>query len=58
MALHPKPRKAMHRKALYLAPNHREALVHLALLLRKQGDHSGAEALAGRLGRTQKRSGT
>ncbi|MDX8451143.1 CheR family methyltransferase [Mesorhizobium sp. VK9D] len=47
-----------YRKALYLAPNHREALVHLALLLRKQGDHSGAEALAGRLDRAQKRSGT
>jgi chemotaxis protein methyltransferase WspC len=47
-----------YRKALYLAPNHREALVHLALLLRKQGDHNGAEALAGRLGRVQKRSGS
>ncbi|MBZ9918012.1 MULTISPECIES: protein-glutamate O-methyltransferase CheR [unclassified Mesorhizobium] len=47
-----------YRKALYLAPNHREALVHLALLLRKQGDHSGAEALADRLVRVQKRSGT
>ncbi|ESZ28749.1 MULTISPECIES: protein-glutamate O-methyltransferase CheR [unclassified Mesorhizobium] len=46
-----------YRKALYLAPNHREALVHLALLLSKQGDHNGAEALAGRLGRVQKRSG-
>ncbi|MGX5849104.1 CheR family methyltransferase [Mesorhizobium sp. PL10] len=47
-----------YRRALYLAPNHREALVHLALLLRKQGDHSGAEALAGRLDRAQKRSGS
>ncbi|MGX5830184.1 CheR family methyltransferase [Mesorhizobium sp. 43Arga] len=47
-----------YRRALYLAPNHREALVHLALLLRKHGDHSGAEALAGRLDRAQKRSGT
>ncbi|ESW69018.1 methyltransferase [Mesorhizobium sp. C277A] len=47
-----------YRKALYLAPNHREALVHLALLLSKQGDHNGAEALAGRLGRVQKRSGS
>lgn len=47
-----------YRKALYLAPNHREALIHLALLLRKQGDLYGAEALAGRLGRVQKRSGT
>ncbi|RUY92933.1 methyltransferase, partial [Mesorhizobium sp. M7A.F.Ca.CA.001.12.2.1] len=47
-----------YRKALYLAPNHREALIHLALLLRKQGDHNGAEALAGRLGRVQKRSGS
>lgn len=47
-----------YRKALYLAPNHREALIHLALLLRKQGDHNGAEALAGRLSRVQKRSGS
>ncbi|ESZ36339.1 protein-glutamate O-methyltransferase CheR [Mesorhizobium sp. L2C066B000] len=47
-----------YRKALYLAPNHREALVHLALLLSKQGDHNGAEALASRLGRVQKRSGS
>ncbi|TPI72557.1 protein-glutamate O-methyltransferase CheR [Mesorhizobium sp. B2-8-9] len=47
-----------YRRALYLAPNHREALVHLALLLRKQGDRSGAEALVGRLDRAQKRSGT
>ncbi|ESY90192.1 CheR family methyltransferase [Mesorhizobium sp. LNHC209A00] len=47
-----------YRKALYLAPNHREALAHLALLLRKQGDHHGAEALTGRLGRIQTRSGT
>ncbi|MER9445890.1 methyltransferase [Mesorhizobium sp. M0340] len=47
-----------YRKALYLEPRHQEALAHLALLLRKQGDIAGAEALTGRLGRIEKRSGT
>lgn len=47
-----------YRKALYLAPSHQEALTHLALLLRKQGDLNGAEALTGRLGRIRKGSGT
>ncbi|MER9557919.1 CheR family methyltransferase [Mesorhizobium sp. M0323] len=47
-----------YRKALYLEPRHQEALAHLALLLRKQGDIAGAEALTGRLGRIGKRSGT
>lgn len=30
------------RRALYLEPKHHEALVHLALLLEKKGDHKGA----------------
>jgi chemotaxis protein methyltransferase WspC len=47
-----------YRKALYLAPHHREALAHLLLLLRKQGDTAGARALTSRLGRIEKRSGT
>jgi chemotaxis protein methyltransferase WspC len=36
---------ALHKKALYLEPDHLEALVHLALLLDKQGDVNGAERL-------------
>lgn len=40
-----------YRKALYLAPEHREALAHLRLLLQRQGDHAGASALARRLAR-------
>ena len=40
-----------YRKALYLAPEHREALAHLRLLLQRQGDHGGASALARRLAR-------
>jgi chemotaxis protein methyltransferase WspC len=35
----------LHKKALYLEPAHPEALVHLALLLDKQGDVSGADRL-------------
>lgn len=46
-----------YRKALYLAPDHRETLAHLALLLQRQGDVAGAKALRGRLGRIAKRSG-
>ena len=38
----PRP-PSCYRKALYLDPNHHEALVHLALLLEKQGD-SGRRA--------------
>jgi chemotaxis protein methyltransferase WspC len=36
---------AYHKKALYLEPEHEEALTHLALLLDKQGDSAGAERL-------------
>jgi chemotaxis protein methyltransferase WspC len=36
---------AYHKKALYLEPQHEEALTHLALLLDKQGDRAGAERL-------------
>ncbi|MCB4771641.1 methyltransferase, partial [Ancylobacter sp. Lp-2] len=45
-----------YRKVLYLAPDHHEALAHLALLLRRQGDLSGAKALGDRLRRLEKRS--
>lgn len=40
-----------YRKALYLKPDHREALAHLRLLLQRQGDEAGARALTRRLGR-------
>jgi chemotaxis protein methyltransferase WspC len=42
-----------YRKALYLEPASSEALHHLALLLKKQGDHTGAKLLEGRLHRHQ-----
>ncbi|MBS7533143.1 protein-glutamate O-methyltransferase CheR [Ancylobacter sonchi] len=45
-----------YRKVLYLAPDHGEALAHLALLLRRQGDVAGAKALGDRLRRLEKRS--
>lgn len=40
-----------YRKALYLDPGHAEALGHLALLLRRQGDRAGAELLDARVRR-------
>ena len=36
---------AYYRKAIYLEPQHREALTHLAAHLEAQGDHSGAQRL-------------
>lgn len=45
-----------YRKALYLAPEHRETLAHLSLLLAKQGDAAGAKVLSERLGRLASRS--
>jgi chemotaxis protein methyltransferase WspC len=47
-----------HRKTLYLDPGHHEALMHLGLLLDKQGDKSGALRMrerARRLGARQDR---
>lgn len=44
-----------YRKALYLEPNHPEALSHLALLLKKQGDVSGAKVLNDRMRRLDAR---
>nr|WP_246519870.1 CheR family methyltransferase [Ancylobacter lacus] len=46
-----------YRKALYLAADHREALAHLALLLRRQGAADAAAALDDRLQRIEKRAG-
>lgn len=45
-----------YRKTLYLDRDHREALTHLALLLRKQGDISGAEVLQARVNRAEQKS--
>jgi len=42
---------AAYRKVLYLDPDHGEAIGHLALLLRKQGDHARADLLTRRLAR-------
>lgn len=46
-----------YRKAIYLAPDHREALAQLALLLQRQGDRAGAKAVNSRLDRMANRSG-
>ena len=45
-----------YRKALYLDQDHQEALGHLALLLRKQGDLAGARVLRDRMNRIQQRA--
>lgn len=42
-----------YRKALYLDPNHLESLSHLAFLLERQGDASGAQMLRNRVLRTK-----
>jgi chemotaxis protein methyltransferase WspC len=42
-----------YRKALYLEPNHREALLQMALLARKQGDLAGAHLFWSRAERGQ-----
>lgn len=45
-----------YRKVLYLEPAHPEALSHLSLLLKKQGDHSAARLLDDRMRRRDQRS--
>jgi chemotaxis protein methyltransferase WspC len=47
--------KAAHhfRRALYLDPNHREAIMHLMLLCEQAGDRVQADALRGRLQRLE-----
>ena len=40
-----------YQQALYLEPGHRDALTHLMLLCREQGDHAQAERLRRRLDR-------
>lgn len=44
---------ALYRKALYLEPQHQEALTHLALLLDKQGNGGAARVLRERLQRLE-----
>lgn len=44
-----------YRKALYLDRNHHDTLVHLGLLLEKQGDRAGARAIHERLKRVLKK---
>ncbi|NBI49346.1 CheR family methyltransferase [Burkholderia sp. ISTR5] len=46
-----------YRKALYLAPTHREALTHLATLLDIAGDHDGARWLKERARRAEAQAG-
>ena len=41
----PREAEAAYRKALYLAPRHREALLHLAALVAARGDAEGARRL-------------
>ena len=40
--------QAAYRKVLYLQPNHREALLHLAALVASEGDHESARRLQAR----------
>ena len=44
----------LYRKAIYLQPDHREALLHLAALLAAQGDAAGARRLQERAERARK----
>ncbi len=48
---HPQDAIGYYRKALYLEPDHAEALVHLALLMEEQGKHADARVLRNRLQR-------
>lgn len=45
-----------YRKALYLDPDHHEALIHLAFLVEKQGSATGAQALRNRARRVEQKS--
>ncbi|QVQ27766.1 CheR family methyltransferase [Achromobacter deleyi] len=47
--------QAAYRKALYLDPTHREALLHLAALIASDGDHEGARRLQARAARQEAR---
>ncbi|ONH49657.1 hypothetical protein BLL36_28770 [Pseudomonas cedrina subsp. cedrina] len=43
-----------YRKALYLDPQHPQALMHLAALLEAQGDNAGARRLQARAARSER----
>jgi chemotaxis protein methyltransferase WspC len=45
-----------YRKALYLEPEHCDALIHLALLKDKSGDSAGAKTLKNRARRVLERT--
>ncbi|HEY9318233.1 MAG TPA: tetratricopeptide repeat protein, partial [Achromobacter sp.] len=47
--------QAAYRKALYLDPTHREALLHLAALIASAGDVEGARRLQARAARQEAR---
>jgi len=47
---------SLYRKALYLEPQHPEALLHLATLLASQGDEAGARRLQERAARAGRES--
>ncbi len=49
--------QAAYRKALYLDPTHREALLHLAALVASDGDHEAAGRLQARAARGEARRG-
>jgi len=46
--------QGFYRKALYLQPQHPEALIHLAVLLASQGDTAGARRLQARAARSER----
>jgi chemotaxis protein methyltransferase WspC len=46
--------QGFYRKALYLQPQHPEALIHLAVLLASQGDAAGARRLQERAARSER----
>jgi len=48
--------QGFYRKALYLEPQHPEALAHLAMLLAAQGDAAGARRLQERAARSERKS--
>ncbi|MFZ3281321.1 CheR family methyltransferase [Pseudomonas sp.] len=50
--------QGFYRKALYLAPQHPEALMHLAALLQAQGDSAGARRLQERAARSGRTAGS
>lgn len=52
---HAREAQAAYRKALYLDPTHREALLHLAALIASAGDAEGARRLQARAAREEAR---